>query len=115
MGPQPQVDVGGGIAGTTSLAIGEYLGELFPEAGLWPKEAAARAHARAISNEMHAGVVELRQNLPMDLRRRWPELFAGRAQFRTFTPQSWVAWVRAQDKRGQWRLWHEYIGDRYGY
>jgi glutathione S-transferase len=52
-----------------SLAICEYLNEAFPEAQLWPRERAARAHARAISNEMHAGFVELRHNLPMDMRR----------------------------------------------
>src|SRR5262245_58591646 len=38
-----------------SLAIIEYLAEKFPDAGLWPADAAARAHARAISTEMHAG------------------------------------------------------------
>ena len=37
-----------------SLAILEYLAEKFPAAGLWPADAAARAHARAIANEMHA-------------------------------------------------------------
>src|ERR1700683_2014422 len=38
-----------------SLAILEYLAEKFPAAGLWPKHAATRAHARAISSEMHSG------------------------------------------------------------
>src|SRR3954452_16988887 len=32
-----------------SLAILEYVAEKFPDAGLWPSAAAARAHARAIS------------------------------------------------------------------
>ena len=35
-----------------SLAILEYLAEKFPEAGLWPRAAQARAHARAICSEM---------------------------------------------------------------
>jgi len=52
-----------------SLAICEYLAETFPDAQLWPKDAAARAHARAISSEMHAGFAELRRNLPMDISR----------------------------------------------
>jgi len=52
-----------------SLAICEYLNEAFPGAGLWPREKAARAHARSISNEMHAGFAELRHNLPMDVSR----------------------------------------------
>lgn len=53
-----------------SLAIGEYLAELSPGAGLWPKDAAARALARAISSEMHAGFLPLRRALPMNIRAR---------------------------------------------
>jgi glutathione S-transferase len=52
-----------------SLAILEYLAEKFPGAGLWPKEAAARAHARAIASEMHSGFSSLRNQLPMNIRR----------------------------------------------
>jgi glutathione S-transferase len=54
-----------------SLAICEYLAEQFPAARLWPEDRAARAHARAISSEMHAGFGALRANLPMDIRGRW--------------------------------------------
>jgi len=50
-----------------SLAILEYLAEKFPNAGLWPAEAAARAFARAVSNEMHAGFVPLRRHMPMNM------------------------------------------------
>jgi glutathione S-transferase len=50
-----------------SLAILEYLAEKFPNAGLWPADAAARAHARAIANEMHAGFLPLRRLLPMNM------------------------------------------------
>ena len=59
---------GGTVTVWESLAIGEYLAELFPEAGLWPKDAAPRAHARAISNEMHAGFLPLRRHFPMNMR-----------------------------------------------
>lgn len=55
-----------------SLAIAEYLAELYPDARLWPEAAAARAHARAISAEMHAGLAELRRQCPMNLARRGP-------------------------------------------
>lgn len=51
-----------------SLAIGEYLAELFPEAKLWPEGQEARAHARAVSQEMHAGFLPLRQHFPMNMR-----------------------------------------------
>ena len=52
-----------------SLAILEYLAEKFPAAALWPHDAAARAHARAIASEMHAGFAALRRQLPMNVRR----------------------------------------------
>jgi len=53
-----------------TLAILEYLNELFPDAGLWPTDRDARAHARAVANEMHAGFAALRGHMPMNLRRR---------------------------------------------
>jgi glutathione S-transferase len=48
-----------------SLAILEYLAEKFPNAGLWPADRQARAHARAISTEMHAGFAALREECGM--------------------------------------------------
>jgi len=50
-----------------SLAILEYLAERFPHARLWPGDPAARAQARAIAAEMHAGFVPLRRHLPMNM------------------------------------------------
>ena len=52
-----------------SLAILEYLAEKFPAAALWPEPRAARAHARAVAAEMHAGFAALRRQLPMNIRR----------------------------------------------
>jgi glutathione S-transferase len=63
-----------------SLAIGEYCAELKP--GLWPADRKARALARSVSNEMHAGFRALRQAMPMSLFRkavgagRTPEVLA---------------------------------------
>jgi len=50
-----------------SLAILEYLAEKFPVAKLWPADPVARAHARTISSEMHAGFVPLRRACPMNM------------------------------------------------
>jgi glutathione S-transferase len=52
-----------------SLAILEYLAEKFPASGLWPKDEAARANARAVASEMHAGFLPLRRHLPMNMAR----------------------------------------------
>lgn len=48
-----------------SLAIIEYCAEFEPS--LWPQDRGARAFARAISAEMHAGFRELRMGMPMNL------------------------------------------------
>ena len=53
-----------------SLAIAEYFAERFPDAGLWPADPTARAQARCVTAEMHAGFKALRTYLPMDLRTR---------------------------------------------
>jgi glutathione S-transferase len=50
-----------------SLAILEYLAEKFPAAQLWPADPAARAHARVIASEMHAGFLPLRRACPMNM------------------------------------------------
>jgi glutathione S-transferase len=55
-----------------SLAIAEYLNELYPAAGMWPADRAARAQARAISNEMHAGFAALRTHMWMTLLNKRP-------------------------------------------
>jgi glutathione S-transferase len=63
--------VDGDVTVWDSLAIIEYLAEKFPETGIWPKDAKARAHARAISSEMHAGFQALRQACPMAITQRF--------------------------------------------
>jgi glutathione S-transferase len=52
-----------------SLAILEYLAEQFPQALLWPADAAARALARALAAEMHGGFMPLRRHCPVNIRR----------------------------------------------
>ncbi len=52
-----------------TLAIIEYVHEIYPEAGLWPADRDTRAVARAVACEMHAGFGAIRSQMPMNLRR----------------------------------------------
>jgi glutathione S-transferase len=61
--------VDGDVAVWDSLAIVEYVAERFPEKRLWPEHPAHRAHARAISAEMHSGFAALRNECGMNLHR----------------------------------------------
>jgi glutathione S-transferase len=61
-----------GVKVWDTLAIAEYLNELKPEAGLLPKDVAARARCRSISGEMHSGFSNLRSALPMNLKAHFP-------------------------------------------
>lgn len=65
--------VDGEVAVWETLAIMEYLHDRHPELGIWPKDRAARAHARAASSEMHAGFRALRNACPMNLGKRFAE------------------------------------------
>jgi glutathione S-transferase len=55
-----------------SLAICEYLAEKFPHLPLWPAATDARAVARSVSAEMHAGFSALRENMAMNCRKHLP-------------------------------------------
>jgi glutathione S-transferase len=62
-----------GVRVWDTLAIAEYLHEVFPKAGLLPADIQARAHCRAICGEMHSGFTSLRSALPMNLRAHFPK------------------------------------------
>ena len=66
-------DPAGGFVVWDTLAILEHLAETHPGARLWPEQALARAHARAVSAEMHSGFQQLRENCPMDLLAQSPQ------------------------------------------
>jgi glutathione S-transferase len=75
LGPTGKVPVlvHDGLAVWDTLAIAEYLAELFPERQLWPRERAARARARSVCAEMHSGFGALRNACPMNIEARLPE------------------------------------------
>jgi glutathione S-transferase len=62
-----------GIEIWDTLAIGEYLHELKPKAGLLPSDRAARARCRSVSGEMHSGFASMRSALPMNLKAHHPK------------------------------------------
>jgi glutathione S-transferase len=76
-GKVPALDLGGTVIGE-SLAICEWAAEQVPS--LWPSDPIARAVARSVSAEMHAGFAAMRRELPMDIRRRMPKEPAGEAR-----------------------------------
>jgi glutathione S-transferase len=61
-----------GVSVWDTLAIGEYLNEIRPAAGLLPADRAARARCRSICGEMHSGFSNLRSALPMNLKGHHP-------------------------------------------
>ena len=62
----------GSIKVWDTLAIGEYLNEIKPKAGLLPADMKARAHCRAICGEMHSGFSSMRGSLPMNVKAKFP-------------------------------------------
>lgn len=83
-----------------SLAILEYLAEQHPEWHLWPADRPARAHARTISNEMHAGFRGLREALPMNVRRRYFDFVIG-ADARPDIDRVLQIWRDARNRYGR--------------
>jgi glutathione S-transferase len=57
----------GDLAVWDTLAIAEYLADRFPEHAIWPRDVQARARARSICAEMHAGFGALRSKCGMNI------------------------------------------------
>ena len=62
-----------GIKVWDTLAIGEFLNEIAPKAGLLPNNQSKRAHCHSICGEMHSGFTSLRQALPMNIKSHFPK------------------------------------------
>ena len=65
-----------GFAVWDTLAIAEYLAEKFPALQLWPQAPLARARARSLCAEMHAGFGALRNHCTMNIEASLPEVGA---------------------------------------
>ena len=82
-----------------TLAIGEFLNEVAPTAGLLPADRITRAHCRAVCGEIHSGFTSLRSALPMNLKAHFPRF---------------KVWSKAQgDIARVRRIWRECF-DAYG-
>jgi glutathione S-transferase len=93
-----------GVVVPETIAIAEELASRHPDAGLWPADPKARAVARVLAAEMHAGFGALRSYCPMNLRVSYsdcsppPEVLADLARLQTI----W-AWARAETgAQGPW-------------
>jgi glutathione S-transferase len=90
----------GKIAVWESLAIMEYVAEEYPEKAIWPTAKAARAHARSLASEMHAGFSGLRQACPMNFRRQ-PRAIPLGDDARADVARIEAAWAHARETHGK--------------
>ena len=74
VGRVPVLVLDDGLAVWDTLAIAETLAERFPQHALWPREAKARARARSLCAEMHAGFPSLRTHCTMNIEASLPQV-----------------------------------------
>jgi glutathione S-transferase len=72
----PVLDEDDGFTVWDTLAITEYIAERHPEHAVWPRDAKARARARSLCAEMHAGFMRLRTVCPMNIEVFFPDIGA---------------------------------------
>ena len=82
-----------------SLSIIEFLAEQFPDKGIWPENKAARAMARSLASEMHAGYAAFRKACPTNFRRPRRALEIS-ADARADVDRIEAAWASARDQWG---------------
>lgn len=68
------VFIAGGHAVWDTLAIAEAVADLRPDLPIWPADRIARARARSLACEMHAGFSALRSFCPMNIEAHLPEV-----------------------------------------
>lgn len=100
----PALRLPGGTVIAESLAIAEELATRFPDHGLWPADATARAVARSLAAEMHAGFADLRRDCPMNLRVAYREVPVSDA-VRADLARLETIWQAARDATGASAPW----------
>lgn len=93
----------GEVIGET-LAIAETLAERHPDAGLWPEDPAARAMARYMAAEMHAGFSTLRGDCPMNLKLSYADS-KPRKEVLADLARIELIWARARGRFGAGGPW----------
>ncbi len=88
-----------GVVVPETIAIAEELASRHPDAGLWPADPKARAIARVVSAEMHAGFTALRSHCPMNLRVSYTDCAPPQAVLDDLARLE-VIWAWAQDQTG---------------
>jgi len=110
--------VDGDLAVWDTLAIAEYVAERFPDQALWPRDAAARARARSVCAEMHAGFTALRShcamNIEADLREVGQKVVREQAGVRSDLARIGSMWTELLAAHGGPMLFGEFgIADAY--
>lgn len=95
----PAMRVPEGYVVAETLAIAETLAERHPEAGLWPEDAEARASARWLCSEMHAGFTNLRNDCAMNLAKSYSES-APRPEVLADVARIEALWTHARARHG---------------
>ncbi len=96
-----------------SLAICEYVAELFPQAKLWPADTAVRALARALCAEMHAGFTAIRSTMPFNCRAKGRQV-ASSGDLENEIARVQAIWRECREvhgKRGPWLFGHFTVAD----
>ncbi len=93
----------GTVVGET-LAMAETLADRHPDAGLWPEDPGARATARWLVSEMHAGFTALRSDCPMQLLKVW-QGFAPSDAVKTDLDRLETLWAHARSTHGNETGW----------
>lgn len=96
-----------------SLAICEYLADLFPGKKLWPEDASLRAEARSIAAEMHSGFMDMRRELSMDCAETLPlpDLSDGARRDVARVQEIWRMCLDRPDRGGPFLYGHFTIAD----